>query len=75
MSDLVGRLVAINGAELYFEERGDGSSLILVNGGLGSSCQWAPVVPELADRWRFSAPSHDPDLIHRRQTKGSTHAR
>jgi len=54
--DLRGRLVAVNGAELYYEDHGDGAPLVLIHGGLGSSSQWAPVVDELADGFRVITP-------------------
>ena len=46
----------MNGAALYYEEHGDGAPLILIHGGLSSSSQWEPVVPELADGFRVITP-------------------
>ena len=51
-----GRSVEANGAALYYAEHGDGAPLILIHGGLSSSSQWEPVVPELADRFRVITP-------------------
>jgi pimeloyl-ACP methyl ester carboxylesterase len=51
-----GRSIEANGAALYYEERGDGASLILIHGGLGSSSQWDPVVTELAGSFRVITP-------------------
>ena len=42
-----GRSVEVNGGTLYYEEHGDGAPLILIHGGLYTSSQWEPVVPEL----------------------------
>ena len=57
MSETVsGRSLEINGAALYYEERGEGAPLILVHGGLSSSAQWEPVVPELATGFRVITP-------------------
>jgi pimeloyl-ACP methyl ester carboxylesterase len=49
-------LIEVNGAALYCEEHGDGAPLILIHGGLSSSSDWAPVVPELAEWFRVIAP-------------------
>jgi pimeloyl-ACP methyl ester carboxylesterase len=51
-----GRPVEVNGATLYYEEHGDGAPLILIHGGLASSSQWRPVVPELAESFRVITP-------------------
>jgi len=51
-----GRSVDVNGAALYYEQHGDGAPLILIHGGLASSAQWEPLLPELADRFRVIAP-------------------
>lgn len=54
--DPCGRLVMVNGLELYYEDQGAGAPVVLIHGGLGSSAQWAPVVPELADGLRVITP-------------------
>jgi pimeloyl-ACP methyl ester carboxylesterase len=51
-----GRSINVNGAALYYEEHGEGAPLILIHGGLSSSSQWEPVVPELADGFRVITP-------------------
>lgn len=45
-------LIEANGAALHYEDHGDGAPLILIHGGLFSSSEWEPVVPELADGFR-----------------------
>jgi pimeloyl-ACP methyl ester carboxylesterase len=49
-------LIEVNGATLHYEERGDGAPVILIHGGLSSSSQWEPVVPELVDGFRVVTP-------------------
>lgn len=56
MNELFGRSVEVNGAALYYADHGDGPPLILIHGGLSSSAQWEPVVPELADGLRVIRP-------------------
>jgi pimeloyl-ACP methyl ester carboxylesterase len=51
-----GRSVDVNGASLYYEDRGSGPPLILIHGGLGSSTQWESVVPELTPTFRVITP-------------------
>jgi pimeloyl-ACP methyl ester carboxylesterase len=51
-----GRSLEINGAALYYEARGAGAPLILIHGGLSSSADWEPVVPELATGFRVITP-------------------
>ena len=52
-----GRSVEVNGATLYYKEHGDGAPLILIHGGLSTSSQWEPLVPELvADGFRVITP-------------------
>jgi pimeloyl-ACP methyl ester carboxylesterase len=53
---LAGRLVDVHGTALYYEEHGDGAALILIHGGLGSSYQWQPVAPELAESFQVITP-------------------
>jgi pimeloyl-ACP methyl ester carboxylesterase len=49
-------LIDVNEAPLYYEERGNGAPLILIHGGLASSSQWDPIVPELAGGFRVITP-------------------
>jgi pimeloyl-ACP methyl ester carboxylesterase len=51
-----GHTIELNGAALYYEERGHGAPLVLVHGGLASSAQWAPVASQLADEFRVITP-------------------
>ena len=51
-----GHTIELNGAALYYEERGHGDPLVLVHGGLASGAQWAPVAGELTDRFRVITP-------------------
>jgi pimeloyl-ACP methyl ester carboxylesterase len=51
-----GNSIDVNGIALYYEEHGEGTSLILIHGGLASSAQWGAVFPELADGFRVIAP-------------------
>ncbi|MFZ0341647.1 MAG: alpha/beta hydrolase [Gaiellaceae bacterium] len=45
-------VVDVNGARLWYDEAGDGETILLVHGGLGDSGLWEPVVPFLAERFR-----------------------
>jgi pimeloyl-ACP methyl ester carboxylesterase len=45
-----GHDIEVNGATLHYEEYGDGTPLVLVHGGLGSSAMWQSLVPELTAR-------------------------
>jgi pimeloyl-ACP methyl ester carboxylesterase len=44
--------VDVNGARLWYDEAGDGQTVLLLHGGLGDSGLWEPVVPFLAERFR-----------------------
>jgi pimeloyl-ACP methyl ester carboxylesterase len=48
--------VEVKGAAIHYEERGEGGPLILIHGGLGSSSQWQPLLPELAETFRVITP-------------------
>jgi len=41
-----------NGIEIYYEEHGSGQPLVLTHGIGGSADNWAPVLPDLAGRYR-----------------------
>jgi pimeloyl-ACP methyl ester carboxylesterase len=43
------RVVEVDGATLYCEDRGVGPPVVLVHGGLVSSAMWEPVLPYLSD--------------------------
>lgn len=45
-------VVDVNGARLWWDEAGSGSTVVLLHGGLGDSGLWAPVAPLLAERFR-----------------------
>jgi pimeloyl-ACP methyl ester carboxylesterase len=49
-------LIEANGADLHYEEEGDGRPVVLIHGGLGSGADWQPVVPELAAEFRVITP-------------------
>ena len=44
--------VDVNGARLWYDEAGNGETVLLLHGGLGDSGLWEPVVPFLAERFR-----------------------
>ena len=54
--DPTGRVMEINGAEIYVEEHGHGTPLVLVHGGLGAGVEWSPLTSHLADRFRVITP-------------------
>jgi pimeloyl-ACP methyl ester carboxylesterase len=56
IEDAPGTSVELNGASLYYEERGNGPAVILIHGGLGSHTQWESVVPELMPAFRVITP-------------------
>jgi pimeloyl-ACP methyl ester carboxylesterase len=51
-----GRCVEVNGVTLYYEERGAGTPLMLIHGGLVSSAMWEPLLPGLSDGFRVITP-------------------
>ncbi len=55
-ADEVGRLVPVNGAELYVREHGDGEPLLLLHAFGGAGDNWAPYVPAFAERYRVIVP-------------------
>jgi len=46
----------VDGATLYCEERGTGTPVVLIHGGLVSSAMWEPVLPQLGDDFRVITP-------------------
>jgi pimeloyl-ACP methyl ester carboxylesterase len=49
-------LIEANGADLHYEEDGEGRPVVLIHGGLGSGADWQPVAPELAPEFRVITP-------------------
>ncbi len=45
-------VVDVNGARLWYDEAGQGETVLLLHGGLGDSGLWEAVVPFLAERFR-----------------------
>ena len=45
-------VVDVGGARLWYDEAGEGRTVLLLHGGLGDSGLWEPVVPFLAERFR-----------------------
>lgn len=50
-----GQRLAVNGLEIYFEDYGKGSPLVLLHGFGGSSQNWKTFAPELAEHYRIVA--------------------
>ena len=55
-SDVVGRVVELNGMEMYYEVSGEGEPLILLHHFSQSGTTWASMVPELARLYRVIVP-------------------
>src|SRR5215218_2686448 len=55
-STRAGRSIEVDGATLYCEERGTGTPVVLIHGGLVSSAMWEPVLPQLGDDFRVITP-------------------
>ena len=51
-----GRSIEVNGATLYYEERGDGPPVLLIHAGLVSSAMWQLLLPELGGDLRAITP-------------------
>src|SRR5262249_6503132 len=49
-------LVALNGLEMYFEDRGTGEPLLLLHGGMGIGDDWRHVFPVDPDGYRVIVP-------------------
>src|SRR5919198_630380 len=56
MTEARGHSIEVNGATLYYEERGTGTPVVLIHGGLVSSAMWEPVLPQLGDHFRVITP-------------------
>jgi pimeloyl-ACP methyl ester carboxylesterase len=46
----------VNGAMIYYQDRGAGIPVVLIHGGFTSSARWAPVIPLLGDGIRAITP-------------------
>src|SRR4051794_34284285 len=51
-----GRSIPINGANLYYEDRGAGAPILLLHAGLISHAVWAPLLPALTGDFRVITP-------------------
>jgi pimeloyl-ACP methyl ester carboxylesterase len=51
-----GHFIEVNGATLYYEDRGAGIPLIRIHGGLSSSATWGQLLPSLIDGFRVITP-------------------
>src|ERR671935_269536 len=56
MTEARGHSIEMNGATLYYEERGTGTPVVLIHGGLVSSAMWEPVLPQLGGDFRVITP-------------------
>ncbi|MEN8126008.1 MAG: alpha/beta hydrolase [Bacteroidota bacterium] len=50
-----GKQISINGTNLYFEEYGSGTPLLMLHGGIGSIYKFRQAIPELANHFRVIA--------------------
>jgi pimeloyl-ACP methyl ester carboxylesterase len=51
-----GHFIQVNGLELYYEEYGSGTPLILLHGGTSTSQTWQPILPFFVPHFRVIAP-------------------
>ncbi|WP_458113425.1 alpha/beta hydrolase [Arthrobacter sp. R1-13] len=51
-----GRRLELNGASIYYEDRGDGPAVILIHGGLGAGSEWRPIASLLDGEFRVITP-------------------
>lgn len=50
-----GKIVAVNGMDMHYQERGEGEPLLLLHGFGGCSSEWAPFAEVLAQNYRVIA--------------------
>lgn len=50
------RYIDVNEMTLSYQEHGEGTPLVLIHGGLGSSADWKALLPELAEGFRVITP-------------------
>lgn len=55
-TDVIGRVAAVNGIEMYYETSGQGEPLVLLHGFNSSGATWASMVPELARSYQVIIP-------------------
>ena len=53
MTEARGHSIEVNGVTLYYEERGTGTPVVLIHGGLVASAMWEPVLPQLGHDFRI----------------------
>ncbi len=51
-----GKVVAVNGIEMYYETSGQGQPLVLLHGFNGSGTMWAKMVPDFARQYQVIVP-------------------
>ncbi|HEY8898726.1 MAG TPA: alpha/beta hydrolase [Niastella sp.] len=51
-----GKYISVFGTQIYYEEYGKGTPLILLEGGMGSIADFSLCIPELSNRFRIIAP-------------------
>src|SRR3954454_1487339 len=50
------RSIPVNGASLYYDDRGAGAPILLIHAGLISRSIWEPLLPALTDEFRVITP-------------------
>jgi pimeloyl-ACP methyl ester carboxylesterase len=55
-SSTTGNTIEVNGASIYYEERGTGTPVILIHGGFCAIGMWDAILPHLADGYRYILP-------------------
>ncbi|KKM65938.1 hypothetical protein LCGC14_1486270 [marine sediment metagenome] len=51
-----GHYIHVNGLDMYYEDRGSGSPLIMIHGGTGTGFQWEIIMPILTQHFRVIVP-------------------
>jgi pimeloyl-ACP methyl ester carboxylesterase len=56
-TDIIGSLktIPVNGVELHYLERGSGTPLVLIHGGLGDCREWSAQLPQMSSRYQVIA--------------------
>ena len=55
-TDAVGRVVEVNGIDMYYEATGEGEPVVLLHGFNNSGTTWAGIAPELAKAYQVIVP-------------------